>query len=84
MSGTLKLKGGLEIYEASNETKSYHLQLQIAFSKKKQYGISAKLGELFRQRVTADYFPDAKVEPSNAKNGVDLGRNLLELIESDP
>ena len=82
--GTLKLTGSKEMYEAGSETDSYHEQLQIAFSKRKKHNISAKLSELFEKRVIADYYPDSKVEHSSADNGVQLGRNLVKLIEDAP
>lgn len=82
--GTLKLSGSIEMYEATKESVSYHEQLQIAFSKKGKHNISAKLSELFEKRVIADYFPDSNIEYSSADNGVQLGRNLVKLIEGDP
>jgi hypothetical protein len=84
LTSIVKLRGSWALAQAKGETDSYHEQIRRAFVHLQKPNISDKLADLFDQRVIADYYPDETMGRSSARNGVDLGTDIVELIEADP
>jgi hypothetical protein len=80
----LKLQGSWALADAKSETQSYHEQLRKAFATLGHHNISDKLADLFDRRVVADYHPNEIVGHNSARNGVDLGTDIVDLMEADP
>jgi hypothetical protein len=79
------LRRSWALAQAKSETPdSYHEQIRRAFVHLKQPNISDKLADLFDKRVIADYYPDETVAYNAARDSVDLGTDIVELIEADP
>ncbi len=84
LTGFIKLRHSWAWTNAKSETDGVHEQLRKAFVTQGHPNISDKLAELFEMRVTADYRPDETVEFDLARNNVDLGSDIVQLIEDDP
>ena len=83
LTSMARLQGNWALTAAKSETPSYHEQIRVAFTTLDKANISAKLADLFERRVTADYNPHETVGYVSARDSVDLGTDIIELIEAD-
>lgn len=85
MTSFAKLRGSAALAQAKSEAPdSYHEQIRKAFRRLQHPNISDKLADLFEQRRIADYYPDETIGQNVARDSVDLGIDIVELIEADP
>jgi len=70
--------------KAFNEKEGYHVALQVTFSDANQGEISDKLSGLWGERKAADYELGEDIDFERAKDAIELGKDLIQLIESDP
>jgi uncharacterized protein (UPF0332 family) len=69
---------------AFKEQEGYHVALQVTFSNAEQEEISAKLSGLLGERKAADYDLTEDIDFERAKDAIQLGKDLIKLIEDDP